>query len=104
MARPPFGDSRTVGERINITPMGDSAYGVEITEGDTTTGHKVRVPAGMVEDLGLARIPEEDIVRESFEFLLEREPATSILGDFDLDRIAHYFPEYYDELRARLAP
>jgi len=36
----------------------------------------------------------EDLVRRSFEFLLEREPASSILREFDLAVIQRYFPEY----------
>jgi hypothetical protein len=92
-----------VTQRIEITPLEERAYGVEVSEGDTRTSHRVRVPPAMVDDLGLAGVEEERLVRESFEFLLEREPASSILGDFDLDRIAQYFPEYYDELRTRLA-
>ena len=41
----------------------------------------------------------EDLVRRSFEFLLRREPATSILRTFDLSVIQTYFPEYDDELK-----
>jgi hypothetical protein len=36
----------------------------------------------------------EDLVRRSFEFLLEREPPQSILRRFDLAVIQRYFPEY----------
>ena len=36
-------------------------------------------------------------------FLLEREPATSIMRQFSLDVIPRYFPEYRDEIRRRLA-
>lgn len=39
----------------------------------------------------------EDLVRRSFEFLLDREPAGSILRRFNLPVIETYFPEY-DEL------
>jgi hypothetical protein len=39
----------------------------------------------------------EDLVRRSFEFLLEREPPTAILRQFELSTIESYFPEY-DEL------
>lgn len=52
-----------------------------------------------------ARYGHEDlerVVRASFEFLLEREPASSILPEFSLDVIGRYFPEYEDELRRRL--
>ena len=39
----------------------------------------------------------EVLVRRSFEFLLEREPPTAILREFELGVIESYFPEY-DEL------
>ena len=39
----------------------------------------------------------EDLVRRSFEFLLEREPPSAILRQFELGVIENYFPEY-DEL------
>jgi hypothetical protein len=44
----------------------------------------------------------ERLVRASFEFLLEREPASSILAEFELSEIGRYFPEYWDELQRRL--
>jgi hypothetical protein len=43
---------------------------------------------------GGSRSDVEDLVRRSFEFLLEREPASSILRQFDLSVIQGYFPEY----------
>ena len=45
----------------------------------------------------------ERLVRETFVFLLEREPASSILRSFDLTVVARYFPEYPTEIRTRLA-
>jgi len=42
-----------------------------------------------------------DLIRESFRFLLEREPVGSILQSFDLSVIQRYFPEYRDEIRRR---
>ena len=36
----------------------------------------------------------EDLVSRSFLFLLDREPAGSILQSFDLAVIQSYFPEY----------
>jgi hypothetical protein len=41
----------------------------------------------------------EDLVARSFDFLLRREPATSILRTFDLAVIERYFPEYDKEFR-----
>jgi hypothetical protein len=45
----------------------------------------------------------ERLVRESFVFLLEREPASSILSRFSLQDIARYFPEYGEEIARRLS-
>ena len=36
----------------------------------------------------------EELIRASFAFLLEREPAESIMNEFDLPVISRYFPEY----------
>ena len=40
-------------------------------------------------------------MRQSFAFLLEREPAGSILPRFDLTVIGRYFPEWREEMRSR---
>jgi hypothetical protein len=56
----------------------------------------------MIEELDLGQVEAEEVVRESFEFLLEREPAASILPEFSLDQIGRYFPEYFQELPKRL--
>ena len=42
-----------------------------------------------------------DLVWSSFEFLLEREPATSILREFGIREIERYFPEYREEITRR---
>ena len=41
----------------------------------------------------------EDLVARSFDFLLLREPPTSILRSFELSAIQRYFPEYDREIR-----
>ena len=64
--------------------------------------HSVTVPEGLIEELGLPEDDLERVVRESFEFLLEREPASSIMREFSLDVIPTYFPEYREELPKRL--
>jgi hypothetical protein len=48
-------------------------------------------------------VPAEKLVEKSFEFLLEREPNTSILRSFDLPAIQRYFPEYERTIRTMLA-
>jgi hypothetical protein len=66
---------------------------VTVDEHGLQTRHTVRVSSKDLERWGRGR-PVEDLVRRSFEFLLEREPATSILREFDLAVIQRYFPEF----------
>lgn len=66
---------------------------VEVSEGGSTSRHVVRVSRQELERWGRGRAVE-DLVRDSFAFLLEREPKESILREFDLSVIKHYFPEY----------
>ncbi len=40
------------------------------------------------------KILKEELLKFSFNFLLEREPNTSILSKFDIIVISKYFPEY----------
>ncbi len=49
-------------------------------------------PAGL-QRWGGGQTPEE-LVRHSFEFLLQRESKESILREFDLSVIQRYFPDY----------
>ena len=87
---------------IEINATGEREFEVRVRDGGGKTQHRVTVP----ERIGDAIDPDEHglerIVRESFEFLLEREPASSILGRFSLTDISRYFPEYPDELARRL--
>ncbi|MCB9385142.1 MAG: hypothetical protein H6509_11030 [Bryobacterales bacterium] len=58
----------------------------------TATTHTVTVRPEYARKLGAA--DPALLVERSFEFLLEREPNTSILSQFDLSVIQRYFPEY----------
>ena len=89
--------------QINLSPMGPHQFGVQVTEGDVTTSHQVTVPENLLDELGLFDTDEEAVVRESIAFLLEREPATSIMDEFSLDVIPRFFPEYSEELTRRLS-
>jgi predicted DNA-binding protein (UPF0278 family) len=66
-----------------------------------TTEHRVRVTKTDLTRFAEGRSAEE-LLQKSFEFLLEREPNTSILSSFDLPLIGRYFPEYEREIRSRL--
>jgi len=70
-------------------------------QGEVLTNHRVRVTKADLDRLSEGRSAEE-LLQESFRFLLEHESNTSILSSFDLPVIGHYFPEYEREIRARL--
>ena len=70
-------------------------------EGASTTHHRVRVTRADLDRFSEGRTAEE-LLEESFRFLLEREPNTSILPSFDLPLIGRYFPEYERDIRSRL--
>jgi len=79
---------------------------VRVTEGSRTPTFAVttRDPATFL-PAGAATPRAGDVarlVRETFVFLLEREPVSSILPSFDLAVVARYFPAYPTEIRRRL--
>lgn len=86
----------------NITVTSTGSREFEVTIDGSGTEHRVTVPESLIEELNLPEDDLEKVVRESFEFLLEREPASSIMSTFSLDVIPNYFPEYEEELPKRL--
>jgi len=88
---------------ITITPLGAREFEVQIREGERQTTHRVAVPERLGEGIEPRDEDLERIVRESFRFLLEREPASSILREFSLTDISRYFPDYPGELARRLS-
>lgn len=86
-------------QQISVSKLDDTNYEVSVT-GATPTTHVVTVRPDYAKKIAGAAAPET-LLRASFEFLLAREPNTSILRRFDLPVIGHYFPEYEREI-ARL--
>lgn len=76
---------------------------VTVEQRGRRTQHTVTVSPASLERWGGGTGRQEDVedlVRRSFEFLLEREPASSILRRFDLSVIESYFPEYDEMFRS----
>ena len=92
-----------MGTEIHIKAMEPEHFGVQVTEGDLTTSHRVIVRDGALDDLGVGGADGERVVRETFEFLLEREPASAILPDFAVEDVARFFAEFPEELAVRLS-
>lgn len=86
---------------IDVERIDETEFKVTV-KGDRVTEHHVTVAPDYHEKLTGGEVAPEALVERSFEFLLEREPNTSILRRFDLPVIGSYFPEYEREIRRML--
>ena len=86
---------------IQVRQLDPETFEVTV-EGRQTTTHRVSASADFVRRLAGDDADPAVLVEKSFEFLLEREPNTSILRSFDLPVIQSYFPEYEKTIAARL--
>lgn len=75
----------------------DEGYEVVVNEGRSETKHLVTVSDEDHQRLN-SKISKEELLKNSFEFLLQRESKESILRTFDIKVISQYFPEYEKEI------
>ncbi len=87
---------------VLVARQSDGNFTVRVRNGKSETSHVVAVPSELETELGLESTSTEALVRASFAFLLDREPASSILPKFSLDVISRYFPEYRREIQSYL--
>ena len=83
---------------ISIVKQKDDVFTVNVTN-DVSTSHTVTVTDQSLADLSNNSVTKTQLLEFSFEFLLEREPNTSILSSFDINVISKYFSDYRDEVR-----
>lgn len=65
---------------------------------DDEHNYIVTLPKDYYARLTKGNIAPEALVRTSFDFLLEREPATSIMKEFELPIIQKFFPDFEQEI------
>jgi len=70
---------------------------IEVSDG-VETSHEVILTTNIWEKLKGNRNNPEDLIIDSFKFLLERESSQSILKKFDLELIGKYFPEFEEDI------
>jgi hypothetical protein len=87
---------------ITVEPLDQKTFRVTV-QGRTTTTHTVTVSPDYHQKLTGGRVSAQELVHKSFGFLLQREDNTSILRNFDLPVIGHYFPEYERTILAMLS-
>ena len=83
---------------ILIRKLSDDVFTVTVAETSTTT-HTVTVTDQSLNDLTDNNVTKTQLLKFSFNFLLDREPNTSILSSFDINVISRYFSDYKDEVR-----
>jgi len=88
---------------IEVIKMDARTFKVNIAEA-IPISHLVTIDASYAETLTSGKASIEVLIEKSFEFLLEREPNTSILRSFDLSVIRSYFPEYERTIKSLLNP
>jgi len=88
--------------RIEVEALRDGEFRVRVIDGDSESSHQVTLNAEHYNRLTRGKIEPRELVKRSFQFLLERESKESILVQFDLQAIARYFPEYEHEIKRRL--
>ncbi|MBS91476.1 MAG: hypothetical protein CMM95_00265 [Rickettsiales bacterium] len=86
---------------IHIKEISKDEFKVTINS-SSKTGHLVRISNSVHQNLTKGKITKEQLLLFSFEFLLDREPNTSILPSFELMEINQYFPEYVEELKKNI--
>jgi hypothetical protein len=88
--------------KIEVEETGSGEFKVRVIEGKSETTHRVTLKPVDYERIASGKTIPAELVRRSFEFLLENEPKESILPRFDLAVISRYFPDYEREIRRRL--
>ena len=78
--------------KIEVEKTRNPEFRVRIIEDGSESSHHVTLHPKDYARLAGGNTEPEELVRRSFEFLLEREPKESILSRFDLSVIRRYFP------------
>ncbi|HEY6378552.1 MAG TPA: hypothetical protein VI316_05175 [Candidatus Dormibacteraeota bacterium] len=85
------------GQQVSVEALGGDRYRVRV---GVATEHEVTAtPASLARVARDGETPEATVAR-AFAFLLDREPAQSILRRFALEDIARYFPEFWEVMKA----
>ena len=83
---------------ISIKKLNDDVFEVTVADSITTV-HEVTITDQNLTDLTDNKVTKTQLLEFSFNFLLDREPNTSILSSFDIYAISRYFSDYGNEVR-----
>ena len=83
---------------ILIKPLSANKFEITVNK-KLITKHTVLLTDEYYDILTKKKISKKRLLEYSFQFLLDREPNTSILSFFELNIISKYFPEYENEIK-----
>ena len=83
---------------IFIKELSDNKFEITLNK-KSITKHIVLVTDEYHDTLTKKKISKKKLLEYSFQFLLDREPNTSILSFFELNIISKYFPEFENEIK-----
>ena len=78
---------------IKITEIEKDKFLVEVSD-NVKTSHNVVICDKVYQELTNSMISKYELLEKSFTFLLDREPNTSILTNFEIQLISNYFSDY----------
>ncbi len=83
---------------IKITEIEKDKFLVEVSD-NVKSSHNVVISDEVYQELTNSMISKYELLEKSFAFLLDREPNTSILTNFEIQIISHYFSDYTNCVR-----
>jgi hypothetical protein len=83
---------------IDVEQKNQDEFGVVVGEKGDQRQYMVTLDDDYYQLLTQGKVSKEELIRKSFQFLLEREPKESILSRFNLRVINNYFPEFEKEI------
>ncbi len=87
---------------ISVTHIEEDLYQVTV-QGRRPSVHEVRMTQADYRLLSGRQCTHEWVLIQTFRFLLEQEPNTSISPVFDVMDIERHYPDFQEELAQRLA-
>ena len=79
---------------IEVKKKNEQDFIVTIEDKGSRSEHEVTLDDSYYQNLTDGKITKEELIKKSFEFLLERESKESILSKFNVRVIKNYFPEF----------
>ena len=84
---------------IKVKKKNEQEFMVTIEKEGSSSEHTVSLEEDYYKNLTDGKTSKEELIRKSFEFLLEHESKESILSEFNLRIIKNYFPEYEEKIK-----